>query len=146
MRRWGSVRTPDTAPRLTCDELRAALYEHCAMRVVLAPAPQSRSQRERALYVARFSSGLVKVGIASSVRNRLASLPSDAARRFPALDLSHDVITPVVVVEDCGRQLEVGLLRELRQERVGGEWFRGPLADAVVRALSLASERLERAA
>lgn len=138
-------RAPDTAPRLTSDQVRAALREHCAMRVTLPHRPSSIPDN-RALYVVRFSSGLVKIGIASSLTERFSGLPSDASRRFPELDLSRDTITPVAVVEDMGRQLEVELLRELRPERVNGEWFRGPLADAVVRALTVTAEQIRRSA
>lgn len=146
MSRKRGVRTPDTAPRLTTAQALAALHDGCAMRVMLGARPKAASQLDLIFYVARFSSGLVKVGVADSVRNRLSSLPFEASRRFPGHDFSHDVITPVVAVEENARPLEIGVLRELRCERVQGEWFRGPLSDAVVRALTLAAQSLERAA
>lgn len=128
------ARTPDTAARFTSEHLLAALHRRCALR--LFPKPQSHEQDDRRFYIARFSSGLVKVGIAQSIAGRLASLPSEAARRFPDLDFSHDVIVPVAVVPDeGGRPIEVAMLRQLHCERVQGEWFRGPLSDAIVAAL-----------
>jgi hypothetical protein len=124
---------------LTREAVMEALHRDCAMRIYLGKRIPNTTQAERSFYVAKLSSGLVKIGISSNLGTRFRSLRYEAHVRFGD-DFSSDVISMVAVVPGGeGRPLEIGIIRELRSESVRcGEWFRGPLSNAVVAALEAA--------
>ena len=117
----------------------SALHRRCAMLIRLGARVPSRRQAERCFYVAAFSGGLVKIGKAAYVHSRVRGLRREARLRFPRIDVSSEEISLVAVVRGGeGRPLEAGVLRELRRECLQGEWFCGPLTNALVEALRVA--------
>jgi hypothetical protein len=129
----------DRAPRITRAELARLLHAQCGIRLLIGPPPISIVSRERDFYVIRFSGGMVKVGGSNSIKNRLTSLPCEARKRFPGVDMEQ-TMTVIVVVPVGGYPLEAAVHRALACDRLQGDWYRGALADCVADALAGAKE------
>lgn len=120
--------------RLSQAELSALLYQVCALRL----RPRGRSSAiKQDVYLAWFPRGLLKIGISASPEVRMTSIPSDARARG-IIPSTNERAELRAIVPCGGRRLEKALLQALWCERIGGEYFSGPLSARINAALEAA--------